>query len=354
MGYGGLNSNNIKSKIHLSIITMKLIYTFLLIGMVLFFSSCAEKKPSSDPLSSWNDTPMKSKIISFVQNEVPKIPVEDRIATFDLDGTLACEKPLWFEMYCAVQGLCIQVQKDSSLLGQSIYRYAEKLSKNPADTSVTNHWGNLIDSMVYNAFKGWDNEEYIDFSDKYLSLDTNHDYDIILNKTFYRPMLELIQYLHQNKFQIYVVSGSLEGLLWSVCPGELGLDRNHLIGTAQSMSPNYFAGKKTSFILQPQIYKPKDNRDGKALNIYNHIGKIPVFAFGNTTGDFGMFKYTSTNTLPHACFLLNHDDPTREYAYLPYYDNEMPDWIDTMRVNGWNIVNMKENFSVVFEGNNPK
>lgn len=316
--------------------------------LTLITISCT-KTNSDDPLPSWNNTPEKDKIINFVKNEVPKIKPEARLAVFDMDGTIACEAPLWLEMYCAVQGLCLQVQKDSSLLKQTMYQYAVKLYENPKDTTITNHWaGTTIDSMVHYAFKGWDNDEYIKFCNAYLNKALNGDYDIPLIKTFYPPMVELIKYLKKNQFEVYIVSGSLQGLLWSVCPQEIHFDRKHLIGTRQTMSPVYYPGKKTSFILRPEIFAPKNDKNGKSLNINSYVGKIPVFAFGNTTGDWGMFHLTSTNTLPNICFMLNHNDSLREYVYPPWHGTPCPAWKDTMSDNGWNIVNMKENFKRVF------
>ena len=329
---------------------LKLAFFYLfLIAFTLLISACNQQQ---DPLPSWNNTASKAQIINFINRKVPQIPLKDRIAVFDMDGTLACEAPLWMEMYAAVQGLCMQVKKDSSLLRQPIYQYAEKLKINPKDTSVINHWGPDIDKMVLNAFKGWDNEDYINFSENYLAKTRQPDYKIPLAKTFYPPMKELISYLKQNKFQIYIVSGSLQGLLYSVCPEELGIDRAHLIGTRQSKSPIFHSGEKTDFILKAAICLPGNNNNGKALNIYNRIGKTPVFAFGNTIGDFGMFRLTSTNPLPHISFLLNHDDAQREYVYAPWHGKAMPAWKDTMKINQWHIVNMKENFKTVFPAQN--
>ena len=328
---------------------MKIISLSFLVCVLTLLSSCTAPKSSSDPLSLWNDTPMKAKIISFIENEVPNIPVEDRLATFDLDGTLACEKPLWFEMYCAVEGLSLQVEKDSLLLNRTIYQYAEKLKANPADTSVTNHYGPQIDTMVDSAFYNWNSEKYIAFCNNYLGEAVNPDYQVTLNKTFYPPMLQLIKYLKANQFEVYVVSGSLQGLLWSVCPGAINFDRKHLIGTRQAMSFTYYEGGKALFTLLPRNYEPKNNDGGKAIDIYTFIGKAPVFAFGNTTGDFGMFKITTSNSLPNASFLLNHNDTIREYGYSPGYSADTIGWRDTMAVYGWNIVDMKENFKAIFE-----
>lgn len=315
----------------------------LLLGMA---TSCAPTK--TNPLPSWNNTPEKEKIIDFVTNKVPQIPVNDRIAVFDMDGTLACEAPLWFEMYSAVQGLCLQADKDSSLLQNPMYRYAEKLRVNPKDTSVMNHWGPSIQPMIMNAFKGWDNEKYVKFTKAYLDTAMNRDYHIPLAKMFYPPMLELISYLKANQFDVYVVSGSLQGLMWSVCPKALGFDRSHLLGTSQAMQPVFHTGKGTEFVLEPTIFQPSNNNNGKAINIYRHIGKAPVFAFGNTTGDWGMFRMASANPLPNISFMLNHDDAKREYEYSPWHGTPCPAWKDSMSVHGWNIVSMKDDFKVVF------
>lgn len=323
----------------------------LLIPIVLLFFtgliSC-NNQVHKDPLSLWNNTPVKEKIIHFVTLEAPKIPIKNRIAVFDMDGTLACEAPLWFEMYSAVQGLNLQIQKDSSLLKQPIYQYASKLNKNPDDSSVFKVWGPSIQTMIRKAFQGWSNEDYIRFTRNYIDTARNRKYNVPLIKTFYPPMLQLIRYLKNNGFDVYIVSGSLQGLMWSVAPQATGFDRSHLIGTRQAMKPEYIYGKETQFILEPEIFTPSNNGNGKAIDIYTQTGKTPVFAFGNTTGDWGMFRFTSTNTLPNVSFMLNHDDAQREYVYKPWHGKSTPGWQDTMAVHHWNIVSMKKNFKVVF------
>ncbi len=322
-----------------------------LLGALLFLVACTyngPKKSNEDPLPSWNDTEMKAKIIGFVEKQVPKIPLENRLAVFDMDGTIACEEPLWLEMYCAVQGLCLKADKDTTLRSQMIYQLADSLRVNPKSQWAQSQWGPYIDTMVHTAFAGWDNEAYIAFSNKLVNTEKQPDYGMLLINTFYPPMIELISYLKENQFDIYIVSGSLQGLLWSVCPQAISFERSHLIGTRQQMNPVFYPDEKTAFILQPDIWAPNNDDNGKALNIYSYIGKTPVFAFGNTTGDFGMFRLTSTNTLPHACFLLNHDDAQREYVYPPWHGDAMPAWQDTMKNNGWNIVDMSKAFKTVW------
>lgn len=317
--------------------------------LLTFAYSCSQ----SDQLPSWNNTPIKKSILQFINTDSKNIPVEDRIAVFDMDGTIACETPLWFEMYVAVNGLNQQSTANTSLLKYPEYQYAKKLAINPADTSVTNHWassqGNYIDSMIWKAYAGVDHEAYVDSARKYLDRTQNGDYKIPLSKLFYQPMVELIQLLKENQFKVYIVSGSMQGLIWSVCPQTIGFERLNLIGTRQELTASYKpASKQAIFTIQKGITAPKDDNNGKSLNIYSHIGKIPVFAFGNTTGDFGMFHLTATSKYPHVEYLLNHDDAKREYVYPPYHGKAVPNWQDSLKANGWMLANMKEEFKTVW------
>lgn len=303
-----------------------------------------------DPLPSWNETPIKKSMLNFINNDAQKIPVEDRIAVFDMDGTIACETPLWFEMYAAVYGLNLQSEKDPSLLKQPEYQYAYQLKKNPADTAVINHFGKYIDPMVYKAWAGVDNEVYVDSARSYLSRTKDPKYNQLIANMFYQPMLELLSYLKEKKFTIYIVSGSTQGCIWSVCPQTIGFDRAHQIGTRQIQVPVFDpANKKTMFVLQQGIFPPKNDGTGKSLNIYSFVGKAPVFAFGNTTGDFGMFHLTSTSKYPHVEYLLNHNDSVREYAYPPYHGTAVPAWQDSMKVNNWKQVDMASEFKIVWK-----
>ncbi|MDR1583399.1 MAG: haloacid dehalogenase-like hydrolase [Prevotellaceae bacterium] len=328
--------------------TKTFITSIALLTFVLL-NSC--RNGAVDPLPSWNDTEIKRKIVHYVANEAQQIPIEDRIAVFDMDGTIACEAPLWFEMYVAVYGMICQLEKNPALISQEEYQYAKKLYENPADTFVQNHWVvngvNYLDSIILKAYKDVDYETYIDIARNYLSSARDKKYDIALSDMFYQPMLELIDYLKDNEFDIFVVSGSMQGVIWSVCPQVIGFDREHLIGTRQKLIPLY-QNDKTSFVVGVGIYQPKNDGNGKSLNIYSHIGKIPVLAFGNTTGDFGMFHLASTSRYPHIALLLNHDDDEREYAYPPYHGASVPGWEDSIRINHWEQVNMSQDFKTVW------
>lgn len=303
-------------------------------------------------LPSWNDTPIKQQLLNYLDAEVEKIPVEDRVAVFDMDGTIACERPLWFEMSVAVQRFLDLGKENPSIKETTEYMYAQKLSVNPADTTVTNHWvtggKNLLDSLILKAFEGVDNEAYVKYAHTYLNKGKDKKYDMVFADMFYQPMLELINELQQKQFQIYIVSGSIQGLVWSVCPQNIGFDRQHLLGSRQAMNVSFPKGGPVSYVLQKQMLKPRNNYYGKSVNIYNHIGKIPVVAIGNTVGDFGMFHMASRSKYPHLVLMLNHDDAEREYAYPPYYSGN-PNWQDSLRLNNWLRADMSKEFKVVWK-----
>lgn len=213
-----------------------------LILVVSFLFSCQKEKQPVDPLPSWNQTEIKQKLTDYVGVAAKQIPEEDRIAVFDMDGTIACETPLWFEMAVAVQGMADQVKEDPSLAKLTEYQYALKLLENPTDTTVLNHWVvrgvNYLDSVIMKAFNGIEHESYIQYARNYLTTTEAPKYGMAYGDMFYQPMLELIEYLKTNKFQIYIVSGSMQGVVWSICPQTIGFDRQHLIGTSQAIEPS--------------------------------------------------------------------------------------------------------------------
>lgn len=315
--------------------------------------SCSTATGADDVLPNWNDTPLKAQIIDFVENKTPLIPEEDRIAVFDMDGTIACEQPLWFEMAVAVQKMVDKQEADPSLRELTEYQYAVKLSQNPRDTSVLNHWftggHNYLESILVSAFEGVDHEEYIAYANDFLNKATVWN-GMKYSELFYQPMLELIEYLKANGYEVFIVSGSMQGLVWSICPQEIGFDREHLIGSRQQLEVGFPENGPASFTIRKGFSTPKNNYYGKSVNIYNRIGRLPVIAVGNTVGDFGMFRLTSSNPLPHFVMMLNHDDAERELAYPPYYKGEeVYQWADSLKTYGWNQADMSKEFKTVWK-----
>ena len=327
------------------------IKNYLCLGGALLALGCSSPEVN-DPMPSWNNTPVKEKIISYVEKEAAQIPVEDRIAVFDMDGTIACERPLWFEMAVAVQHMADQLKENPDLGKYTEYQYAEKLVKNPEDSTVLANWfvdgANYLDSVLFKSFEGVENEDYVTYANKFLNENEAPHYGMKYADMFYQPMLEFLDYLHQHEFKVYIVSGSMQGIVWSVCPQNTGFERERLIGTRQAMDVSFPNNSEVKYVLRKAVDLPKNNYYGKAVNIYTHIGKVPVMAVGNTTGDFGMFHMASGSKYPHFVMMLNHDDAEREYAYVPYYGSDHPDWQDSLRTYGWIQADMSKEFKTVW------
>ena len=304
------------------------------------------------PLPSWNETPVKQQLLDFLFVEAEKIPIEDRIAVFDMDGTLVCERPFGIETVVSVHRLLDQGKTNPKVRETIEYQYAEKIYDNPHDTFVRKNrmvnGRDVLSDLIMKPFDGADCEEYITYARHCLNTAVNADYGLRYGDMFYQPMLELIDLLKERQFQVFVISASMQGIVWSICPENVGLDRHHLIGIRHAKQVSFTADGRLSYIIKDMVMEPVNDYKGKAVNIYDHIGKIPVVAVGNTYSDFGMFKMTSCNPYPNLSLMLNHDDADREYVYSPTHGRNM-NWQDTLRQNKWLQADMSNEFKVVWK-----
>ena len=327
---------------------IKNIIAATLIGTTLSCVSHEEKAT----LPSWNDTPVKEKLLNFINNDIKQIPIEDRIAVFDMDGTLVCEKPWGIETVVSIHRLLEQGKNDSTVRASVEYQYAKKLHVNPRDTSVLNHTyengQNYLANIILKPFDGADKEEYIKFATDCLNTAVHADHHLRYADMFYQPMLELVDALKAKQFQIYIVSASMQGIVWSICPQELGLKRDHLIGIRHPKQVAFSPDGQISYKIKAGMMSPVNSYEGKTINIYDHIGKMPVLAVGNAYSDFGMFHMTECSTFPHLALLLHHDDAEREYVYSPTHGGNI-NWQDTLQHYNWLQADMSKEFKVVWK-----
>jgi phosphoserine phosphatase len=301
-----------------------------------------------DPLASWHDTSTKNDIKTFVKTAVDEVPIKDRIAVFDMDGTVVCEKPLWIEMNMAQTHMFRKTQTDPTLIKNQLYKiaYDYGLMPNPTNRKELEAF---IQEILLESYKNVVQETYVETVEAFIVETKNPDYKIPLEDTFYKPMVELIQYLIDNGFAVYIVSGSEDGLLWGVCKDTLPLERDQLIGTRLMLSPDY--ERDGVLVRGDKFYEPNNLNNGKTENIYYEIGKRPIFACGNTVDDFGMLSYVSTNNeYPYLSLLVNHDDIQREYKYEINDRHEDIDWEASVKDKNWHVISMKKDFKTIFIG----
>nr|AVI26427.1 HAD family hydrolase [Candidatus Entotheonella serta] len=287
--------------------------------------TAAHAQPQA-PLPSWQDTANKKAIISFVQSVSTKggpdfVPREQRVATFDQDGTILIEKPLPVQY-------------------EHIFRFFEEPKPDPKLAIVgrkPGEWANIGNGSLL-AYQYMTLPEYSENAIKFVKENDHPTCRVPYFDLFYTPMLELIQYLRANKFRVYIVSGSWQIFLRSVAKAKLGLRKSHFIGTQTGLIdfpantfPLRIAGTIDNNLLNLNMGKPK--------NIQIQIGEKPILAFGNSSSDVAMLQYASTNSHKSLSLWLEHDDAEREYVYPSEITGEK-DWLK---------ISMKNDFAKVFD-----
>ncbi len=307
-------------------------------------------------LPSWNDNSAnKQAIIDFVESVTDKksdsyVPVEERIATFDMDGTIVVEKKLWLELAVAVYRIDNELSDDEKLVASK-----NQLLENIAKDSEPKGTGDLIAEVTGKAFQGMSQEDFIVYMNKFMQEEKPDFPGLTYKDCFYKPMLELIQYLQENDFTVYIVSGSERGVVWGAASEVVMLPRSQMIGgditlsAGNESSPNaskHYVFKPEDTLIRGLGFTQRNVEIDKVYNIYHQIGIRPILACGNTDGDFSMLNYAKYNP-NHAglALLINHDDDEREYQYNV---SERAAWDAMAKQYGWNVISMKNEFDCIF------
>jgi phosphoglycolate phosphatase-like HAD superfamily hydrolase len=317
----------------------------VLILLCGFLSTASARQPLSAVdlqgyLLSWTGGPAKSRIVSFVQSITDPaskhfVPLEQRKAFFDMDGTILCEKPDYIEVVLTRQRLLEKAERDPQLQTQPLYKAVL--------TNDAVYLHDHVKEAIAEAFAG----ETLDFFSRYCR-------NFMLNQThprfnrpyvelFYAPMIELIDYLEDHGVAVYVVSTSQQEFIRSISSDFLRIPAERIIGTMvgfklQPSGPN----GKPRFVRTRDYFSPYNADENKVVRIRER-GLLPgIFAFGNSGGDLAMLQAVSSEDLPNLSCIIDHDDPEREYEY------HKPDLLNLAQQNGWIIVKMKRDFKTVF------
>ena len=302
----------------------------------------------SNPLPSWNSGHSKQKIIEFVDmvtnpSSPAFVPAEDRIATFDNDGTLWIEQPLYIPFAFHLEYLFEQLENNPSLASQS--PYSEILEKKD---SLSNQSLDEIPGLVeilLPAYPGITQEEYLQKSKDYLDNTKHARYNVALKELTYQPMVELVHYLQENDFNVYIVSAGFQGLMRSISEEAYNIEKENVIGTHPKFVYELTENGPV-LIRQPVLASFNDGAE-KPVNIQKFIGKIPIFACGNSGGDIEMLMLTHFHENHFAC-MLNHDDEEREYNY------PNSEALEESKQNDWLVISMKNDFKTIFSTSQEK
>ena len=303
-------------------------------------AGCATFKQHTSSLELWNNGVAKASIVDFVQSITDEsspeyLPPKERIATFDMDGTILIEKPMYVVFGFALEQIAAKMEADPSLKAKQPYKAIAEKDMNYFHGNMYGSDG-LFDVLLY-ATDGMTDEDYFQALETYLSK-PHPRFGKSPNELLYAPVLELINYLKTHDFQVYICSGSDPEFSRIAASEAVGISPEHIIGTVVLTEWN---GEQ--FIRNHEFVKPLNDMAGKPVNIRNKIGRVPVIAVGNSRGDLEMLNYSKTAS--HSLQLLvNHDDPDREYEYS----------VEKMKKlcieNDWIEISMKADFKTVFDG----
>ncbi len=320
------------------------------------FAGCGKGAPK---LASWNeDSANRQAIIDYVeditdQNSENFIPVKNRIATLDFDGTIISEKTTWLELAVAIHRIDTELNGNTELVDKK-NKLLSNLKKNPEPDNTRE----LIEYVTGKAFEGMAQEDYIIYMQDFMQKPKGGFQDLKYADSYYKPMLELIDYLLENEFTVYIVSGSERAVMWGAAEGTLNLPRSQLIGGDMALIVDDRQASVTADTTGHDILEPGDELfrgmgftqhsagNSKVYNIYHQIGIRPVFACGNTQDDFSMLNYARYNPKYSGfAMLINHDDNEREFQY---HVDKRKTWDALAQRYDWHVVSMKNDFKTIF------
>jgi phosphoglycolate phosphatase-like HAD superfamily hydrolase len=301
---------------------------------------------AQDPLSSWNDTATKTTIVDFVTAVTTKggpsfVAPEDRIATFDNDGTLWNEKPLYVHFFAIFDHMKQQMTNDPSLKDRQPYKaIATKDKTYFLDLYENMAIETLVSDLMAVPFGGMTSDEYDEWGRQWLASWKHPKYKVGIKGLIYQPMVELIDYLEANDFTVYIFTADEAAFLRLAAEQLYGLPPSQVHGS--SVRLEYIVEKDKAQLVRTYRAHYFDNWDGKPRLIQQVLGKTPVLAAGNSNGDLHMLQYTAlTGGL---ALLVHHTDGDREDKYDKHTEKVMP----LAKKEGWTVIDMKADWRRVF------
>ena len=305
----------------------------------------------------WNqDAPALKTLIDYVEDVTDEsspdyIPPVDRIATFDMDGTLCAELcPTYLEYYM----LAWRILKDMNYEPDAeMLEFGRMLRDHALDKSFPDHMDILHATHAAKAYAGMTLTEFADFVNTILIRDVDGFEGMTYAESFYVPMIEVVEYLQENDFKVFVVSGSDRSICRTFIEGMLDIPYEQIIGMDVVMEATnqgdadgleYVYTKEDDVLRTDQLIL-KNLKMNKVRSIVQEIGRQPVLSFGNSSGDCSMHNYTIfNNRYRSAAFMLIADDEERDYGNTEKTRELGEQWEES----GYNVISMKDDFRTIY------
>lgn len=299
-------------------------------------------------LPSWNEGASKQQIIDFVKDVTnPKsdnfIEVPDRIATFDNDGTLWSEHPLYFQFYFALDRVNKMAANHPEWKTQQPFK---AVLENDMKTLMAQGEKGIL-QIVIETHAGTTTDEFEQLVTEWIATAKHPTKDKLFTELVYQPMLELLDYLRDNDFKIFIVSGGGIEFMRPWSEQVYGIPRDQVVGSSIKTKYDYNDGNPV--ITRLAELDLLDDKDGKPIGINRYIGRKPVFACGNSDGDLQMLKWANANDKKSFKLYVHHTDSVREWAYdRKSHIGTLDKGLDEATEKSWTIVDMAKDWKVIY------
>jgi len=328
---------------------IKRIFTYtIIIGLILMLNNICIAQKANDPLPSWNETKHKKDIIAFVEQVTKEdspnfIPVAERIATFDNDGTLWSEQPLYFQYYFCFDRIKALAPQHPEWKTKE--PFASVLKGNI--DSVMAGGINAIMEIFIAPHTGLTTDQYEKSARNWIDTARNPVTKKLYSEMVYQPMLELLKYLRSNGFKTFIVSGGDIDFMRPWTEKVYGIPPEQVIGSTVKMK--FELRNDTALIIGQQKINFIDDNEGKPICIQANIGRRPIFSCGNSDGDLQMMQWTSTGKGLRFCLYVHHTDAFREWAYdRKSQIGQLDKGLDQAAIKGWTVIDMKNDWKIIY------
>ena len=311
--------------------------------------------PPGDPLPSWNDGPAKAAIVQLVKATTDPasadfVAPEARVATFDQDGTTWVEHPIYTQVVYCLERVPALVRERPELKEVEPFKTVlsgdrAAIEKLPTDELL---------KILFATLSGMTVDQFQAEVSAWIATAKHPRWDRLYTELTYQPMLEVMRYLRANGYKTYIVTGGGQDFVRVYSQRVYGIPPEQVVGSAGGVTYGYDKDGRPILTKEPKLLL-NDNNAGKPEGIHLEIGRRPVIAFGNSTGDRQMLEYTKAGDGARAALLVLHDDAEREYAYGPALglpDTKVgaftQDLYDEAKRDGWFVISMKRDWKKIF------
>ena len=323
---------------------MRSLYIKILLSLLIFTNAAL----AADPLPSWNDTAPKKAIVAFIEQVTREgspdfVPVTERIATFDNDGTLWAEQPIYFQFLFAIDRVKILAPQHPEWKTQEPFA---SLLKGDMKRALAGGEHAILE-IVMSTHAGMTTQAFEKIVTDWITTAKHPKTGRLLTEMVYQPMLELLTYLRANGFKTFIVSGGGIEFMRPWTEKVYGIPPEQVIGSSVKTKYEVRDGKPVIARLPELNFI--DDKAGKPVGINQHIGRRPIMACGNSDGDFEMLEWATAGMGLRFGLLVHHTDDKREWAYdRKSHVGKLDRGLDEGPHRGWTIVSMRDDWRVIF------